>query len=132
MSSFSRQGKHPTMKIEENAVWEREMAIGKPGKEIAPPQTDAAPPVRAVLFADVSGWTDLTSRIGDQAALTLRDRLFRPLRKIVHSRRGRVVKTMGDELMCVFDSAQDAAGAAREMQLHAEAARRHAKEPLSL
>ncbi len=94
--------------------------------------TEITPAVPAVLFADVSGWTDLTSRVGDQAALTLRDKLFRPLKKIVQKHHGWVVKTLGDGLMCMFKSPQDAARAARDMQRHAERANRNAKEPLPL
>lgn len=94
--------------------------------------TEITQPVPAVMFADVSGWTDLTSRVGDQAALALRDKLFKPLKKIIEKHRGWVVKTLGDGLMCMFKSAQEAARAAREIQRHAERANRHAKEPLSL
>jgi adenylate cyclase len=88
--------------------------------------------VPAVLFADVSGWTDLTSRVGDAAALSLRDGLFGPLKEIIRKNQGWLVKTLGDELMCLFDSAQDAARAARDMQLHAERANSGAREPLQL
>ena len=94
--------------------------------------TEVSPPMPAVLFADVSGWTDLTSRVGDQAALALRDKLFKPLKKIVQKHSGWVVKSLGDGLLCMFKSPQDAARAAQEMQRHAERANRNAKEPLSL
>lgn len=94
--------------------------------------TEVAASVPAVLFADVSGWTDLTSRVGDRAALALRDGLFGPLKEIIRKNRGWLVKTLGDELMCLFDSAQEAARAARDMQLHAERANRGASEPLPL
>src|SRR5262245_14914468 len=104
--------------------------VRAPGKR--QPDTEVSPPVPAVLFADVSGWTDLTSRVGDEEALALRDKLFGPLRKIVQKHRGWVVKTLGDGLMCMFKSPQDGARAARDMQRHAERANRNAKEPLSL
>ena len=94
--------------------------------------TEVTPPIPAVLFADLSGWTDLTSRIGDEAALSLRDRLFGPLKQIIQKHKGWVVKTIGDELMCLFNSAQEAARAALDMQRHAERANRRAKEPLPL
>ena len=94
--------------------------------------TEVAAAVPAVLFADVAGWTDLTSRVGDRAALSLRDDLFGPLKEIIRKHRGWLVKTLGDELMCLFDSAQEAARAARDMQLHAERANRGASEPLPL
>src|SRR5262245_23241970 len=96
------------------------------------PDTEVTPPLPAVLFADVSGWTDLTSRVGDVAAVALRDGLFNPLRSIIESHRGWVVKTLGDGIMCMFDSAQDASLAARDMQRHAEQANRGAHEPLPL
>jgi class 3 adenylate cyclase len=88
--------------------------------------------VPAVLFADVSGWTDLTSRVGDSAALSLRDGLFGPLKEIIQKNKGWLVKTLGDELMCLFGSAQEAARAACDMQLHAERANSVASEPLPL
>jgi adenylate cyclase len=94
--------------------------------------TEVAASLPAVLFADVSGWTDLTSRVGDRAALSLRDGLFGPLKEIIRRNRGWLVKTIGDELMCLFDSAQEAARAARDMQLHAERANSGASEPLPL
>jgi len=94
--------------------------------------TEVTPPVPAVLFADVSGWTDLTSRVGDQTALSLRDGLFGPLKEIIRKYNGWLVKTIGDGLMCLFESAQDAALAARDMQRHADQANRRAPEPLAL
>ena len=94
--------------------------------------TEVAASVPAVLFADVSGWTDLTSRVGDRVALSLRDGLFGPLKEIIRKNRGWLVKTIGDELMCLFDSAQEAARAARDMQLYADRANRDASEPLPL
>ena len=100
---------------------------GKTGGE-----TEIAAGVPAVLFADVAGWTDLTSRVGDRAALSLRDDLFGPLKQIVDSHRGWLVKTIGDSLMCLVDSAQEAACAARDMQLHTERANSGAGEPLAL
>ncbi len=107
---------------------------GRAGAKTGSPDatTETNPPVPAVLFADVSGWTDLTSRVGDQAALALRDSLFTPLKDIVRKNRGWVVKTMGDGLMCKFDSPQDAALAACEMQRHAELVNRDAEEALPL
>src|SRR5687767_3908989 len=95
-------------------------------------ETEVALAVPAVLFADLSGWTDLTSRVGDEAALAVRDALFVPLKIIIGSNRGWLVKTLGDELMCLFESAADAARAALQMQRHAERANRGASEPLPL
>jgi len=111
-----------------------EMECVSPGMDtvVLGARTDTGVSVPAVLFADVAGWTDLTSRVGDRAALSLRDALFGPLKEIIRKHKGWLVKTIGDELMCLFESAQEAARAAREMQLHAERANRGASEPLPL
>lgn len=85
-----------------------------------------------VLFADVSGWTDLCARVGDTLAKRIVDPLFQQLGGLVERCNGRVIKRIGDELMCVFTSATDAAGAACEMQCYAEDRNRAASEKLYL
>ena len=101
--------------------------MGEPNLQ---PAISPHPP--AVLFADVCGWVDLCARKGDSVALGLRDALFGPLRDIIQANHGSVVQTIGDELMCLFDSATDAARAACEMQRYASYANRTTSEPLSL
>ena len=88
--------------------------------------------IGAILFADVSGWSDLCSRRGDEVALKLRDELFAPLRRIVERHHGQVVKTNGDELMCVFSSADHTARAACAMQRFATRSNAGTDEPLAL
>lgn len=85
-----------------------------------------------VLFADVSGWTDLCARIGDIAAKRIVDRIFERLSDTVERCNGRVVKRIGDELMCVFGAPSDAAGAALDMQRFAAKRNQSAKEKLFL
>jgi class 3 adenylate cyclase len=72
----------------------------------------------AVLFADVSGSTRLYETVGDAEALACIDACLGALRGITERHRGRVVKTIGDELMCVFPNANACAEAASEMQAH--------------
>lgn len=85
-----------------------------------------------VLFVDVSGWTNLCARIGDAAAKLIVDSLLRELRKNVERYKGRIVKRIGDELMCLFDTSSDAASAACEMQRRADARNRIETEKLFL
>lgn len=85
-----------------------------------------------VLFVDVTGWTNLCSRIGDAAAKLIVDALLRELRDDVERCRGRVVKRIGDELMCLFDTSSDAANAACEMQRSADIRNRFETEKLFL
>src|SRR5258708_26082590 len=68
-----------------------------------------------VLFADVSGSTKLYETAGDAAALTAIGRCIERMRKAAESTGGRVVKTIGDEVMVLFPSPDAAAGAASEM-----------------
>src|SRR3989442_7614595 len=68
-----------------------------------------------VLFADVSGSTKLYETAGDAAALTAIGRCIERMRKAAESTGGRVVKTIGDEIMALFPSPDAAAGAAPQM-----------------
>lgn len=70
----------------------------------------------AVLFADVSDSTRLYESLGDTTAFGRLRALIALLRDVTETFRGRVVKTMGDGLMCVFPTADLAATAAGEMQ----------------
>ena len=70
----------------------------------------------AVLFADVSDSTRLYEAIGDTAAYGNVREVVGMLKGITEAYSGRVVKTIGDGLMCVFPGADDAANAAGEMQ----------------
>ncbi len=70
----------------------------------------------AVLFADVSGSTKLYESLGDEAALATIGRCVALMSSVCVGHGGRVVKTIGDEVMAVFPSADKAAEAAAEMQ----------------
>ena len=70
----------------------------------------------AILFADVSGSTSLYEKLGDQRALGAIESVLSELRKSIAFQRGRVVKTIGDEVMAVFETADAAMQAACDMQ----------------
>lgn len=71
----------------------------------------------AVLFADISGSTTLYETLGDTLAKTLIDECLAAMRRATARHGGRVIKTIGDELMCVFPDADRGSLAASEMQL---------------
>jgi len=71
---------------------------------------------RAILFADVSGSTQLYERLGDKPAAKAIDALLDELSSIAAQRQGKEVKRIGDELMVVFSKADSAFQAATEMQ----------------
>lgn len=83
----------------------------------APATTEnAAGGAAAVLFGDVSGSTALYRKVGNEHAHQLIERTLTLLRQATARQGGRVVKTIGDEVMCRFGTASEAAHAAMEMQ----------------
>jgi DNA primase len=70
----------------------------------------------AVLFADVSGSTKLYETAGDQVAKAAIDECVRIMRERTEATKGRVIKTIGDEVMSSFPTADLAADAAIQMQ----------------
>lgn len=70
----------------------------------------------AIVFADVSGSVRLFDALGDETAWRLIQKCLNGLTDEVKKHHGRVVKTIGDEIMCTFPSADDAVQAAVGMQ----------------
>lgn len=69
-----------------------------------------------VMFADVSGSAGLFERLGDTEALHAVERCLKRMKRSIDGYRGRIVQTVGDELLATFDSADDACQAAIDMQ----------------
>jgi class 3 adenylate cyclase len=70
---------------------------------------------RAVLFVDISGSTRLYETLGDERALARVGRSLTVIAQVCEDCGGRVVKTMGDGAMCVFETADAALRASRLM-----------------
>jgi adenylate cyclase len=70
----------------------------------------------AVLFADVSGSTRLYDTLGDVQAKLMVDECIALMRRVVPQYGGGVIKTIGDEVMCVLPNANNAYLAAIDMQ----------------
>ena len=88
----------------------------------------------AILFADISGSTRLYEILGDVAARTKVADCLEMLRSVVERYKGIVIKTIGDEIMCTFPTAEDAATAACEMHeiLEDDVTEQTAAGPISL
>lgn len=69
----------------------------------------------AIMFADISGSTRLFETLGDETARIKVSECLDILTGVIKSHNGTVIKTIGDEVMCTFESAEDAALAAIEM-----------------
>lgn len=71
----------------------------------------------AILFADISGSTRLYETLGDKAALEKVEHCLSILSALTRKHGGRIIKTIGDEIMCAFPDATSAVLAARAMQM---------------
>jgi adenylate cyclase len=70
----------------------------------------------AIVFADVVGSTRLYELLGDQRARELIAICIEVMRSATEQNQGTVIKTMGDEVMSTFPTANDAINAAAQMQ----------------
>ena len=85
----------------------------------------------AILFADISDSTKLYSTLGDNAARVVVNACLSLISGVIERYKGRIVKTIGDEVMCVFRRADDAVMAASEMQAQVDA-KRPGKTPVQI
>jgi class 3 adenylate cyclase len=70
----------------------------------------------AILFADVVGSTHLYETMGDERARETVQQCLEVMKGATDQYGGAVIKTMGDEVMAAFPSADDALNAANQMQ----------------
>ena len=71
---------------------------------------------QTILFADVAGSTRLFETKGDVEARRLTSMVLDALAVVCSQYGGRVIKTIGDEIMCTIPTALDGVLAARDMQ----------------
>jgi len=76
-----------------------------------------APINLAILFADVSGSTRLYETLGDAQARAIVERCLDVVAAVCKEQGGSVIKTIGDEMMTTYPHADNAARAARDIQL---------------
>jgi adenylate cyclase len=94
------------------------MAVSLKSDSQSGPDAPAGRPqkVMAVLFADVAGSTKLYDTVGDRLAKGMVDECIALMGRIVAQHGGRVIKTIGDEVMCVLPDADSGCLAATDMQ----------------
>ena len=71
-----------------------------------------------ILFADITGSTRMFETLGDSMAKQIIFEVVRVMEQAVHATRGRVIKTIGDEVMAEFPTPEQAALAASDMQVN--------------
>lgn len=86
----------------------------------------------AILFADVSGSTRLYETLGDAEARTIVERCLAIVADVCKEQGGQVIKTIGDEMMTTYTSADHAACAARDVQTRIAALRTDRGTPVSM
>jgi class 3 adenylate cyclase len=96
----------------------------------AAPAVDAG--LRAVMFTDIVGSTEMTARLGDAAALELVRAHDSLVRRGLEAHGGREVKHTGDGIMASFDKVANAVRAAADIQRRFAAYNAEASESLSV
>lgn len=69
-----------------------------------------------ILFTDLKGSTAYFEKFGDAAGLMMVDRSTKMLSLAVEKHKGRVIKTIGDSVMALFEDPAEAVAASIEMQ----------------
>jgi class 3 adenylate cyclase len=97
---------------------------------LATPEIDGG--LRAVMFTDIVGSTEMTARLGDSAALELVRAHDALVRRGLEAHGGREVKHTGDGIMASFDTVANAVRAAADIQRRFAAYNAEASESLSV
>jgi len=84
------------------------------------PRAASSEVTRTVLFADLTGTNPLYDALGDARALMHISRCLALLEEQSDEYRGQVVKTVGDQVLCIFADVSAAAAAAIAMQQRIE------------
>ncbi len=87
-----------------------------PGRNTSGRQVSGNQQKLAVLFADISGSSELYERLGDERALLAVEQCIGIMTGELPAFQGSLVKVIGDEIMCTFPTAENAFHAACAMQ----------------
>jgi adenylate cyclase len=85
---------------------------------------------QAILFADISGSTRLYDEFGDSRASEMVASCLKAMTDTLAAHGGILIKTIGDEVMCTFPSAENALRAACGMQVAVESGRHGSDVPM--
>jgi class 3 adenylate cyclase len=106
--------------------------IGDPRATAGAARPKMDPGLRAVMFTDIVGSTEMTARLGDAAALELVRVHDSLVRRGLAAHGGREVKHTGDGIMAAFDEVAGAVRAAADIQRQFAAYNTDASESLSV
>jgi class 3 adenylate cyclase len=106
--------------------------IGDPSAAPGSPPAVIDAGLRAVMFTDIVGSTEMTARLGDSAALELVRAHDALVRRALDAYGGREVKHTGDGIMASFDKVANAVRAGADIQRRFAAYNAEASESLSV
>ncbi|MQA61042.1 MAG: adenylate/guanylate cyclase domain-containing protein [Actinophytocola sp.] len=98
----------PMMERLQNYVWRRHLAAYA-GRTLATSEDELESRNQGVGFVDMVGYTRMTRRIDQDRLGTVLDRFEEAAGGVIAERRGHVVKMIGDEVLFVADTPEDAA-----------------------
>ncbi|HWC82596.1 MAG TPA: adenylate/guanylate cyclase domain-containing protein [Pseudonocardiaceae bacterium] len=101
----------PVMEGLQSYVWRRHLAAAA-GRALSAPDEELTAHTLVVGFADIVGYTSTTRHADIESLAALLEAFEYDAAETIAAHRGRVVKTVGDEVLFVADSAADAAGIA--------------------
>jgi adenylate cyclase len=90
------------------AVWRRQLA-SVAGRVLAAAESETVTSRRSVGFADLVSYTRLSQRLEERELAALGERFHRRTADVIAAGAGRLVKTVGDEVLFVADSERAAA-----------------------
>jgi adenylate cyclase len=97
----------PTIESLQAYVWRRHI-LNAAARQLLGPAGEDNPPM-AVGFADIVGYTQQTRALGREALARLVEDFEDTALRIVSEERGRIIKTIGDEVLFAADTPEDAA-----------------------
>ncbi|WP_433025032.1 adenylate/guanylate cyclase domain-containing protein [Actinomycetospora sp. CA-053990] len=101
----------PTLERLQSYVWRRHLAVtaGRMLSVLARPEGERPEENRVVVgFADIVGFTALSRKIDETELRSLLERFETVCTDVVARRHGRIVKTLGDEILFVCERVEDA------------------------
>jgi adenylate cyclase len=107
----------PAMEKLQSYVWRRHL-VAAASRMLADPEADPQSTTLVVGFADIVSFTRLSRTIEDADLAAFVDHFEGAAAAIVAERRGRVIKTIGDEVLFVADTPEQGAALALELASH--------------
>lgn len=105
----------PMIESVQRYVWRRHLLSAASRRLLAPVAGDAEEVPTAIGFADIVGYTRQTRSLTQEELAQLIDDFESEAQAIITAHRGRIIKTIGDEILFAADEAADAAHIALEL-----------------